>query len=992
MELFKGMGGLSRQVHVRAICTLTVGTVEVLSRAGGPFDDINVADDEDFTKILGANALWVHGAPPCGTFTVARRDDEFAKIKKLRTSERPEGFGCARTAMANKLALRMQEVALQQIKRKQYFSIENPYGSLMWQLRPMIRLAAMPDVRLVRLHQCMYGSLHAKETGVLTNAPWLQDRLCDKEVRPHHHVPLRGLVQDYRCAQGKEVWLTELAAEYPTGLCHEWAQQFVDFVSQQPPAAGHTAAGQAGTDPAQLMRGNALPTAKAQREKENLEAIGGLRNPNRAAARSQPLRKTGARIRQVIEKLGEDVTFRAHVIRTASGLGQPGSEGFDEASTHRLRQALREEFKAKPEDCEAIYDYELWKALLDDAQDPEVEVPEWLAHGAPNGIGPSEIKACGIFPRISTTSAAIESAKEFARTLEVNGWSQEKHRNYKSFYEDGATHADAEVKRITEKGFVEVFASWGEVLARWPNAKASKVAVLTKERPDGTTKARLIIDLLRSGVNGEVKLPERVVLPRLSDLVDSMLDLMECDMGRQTPTQDMYEFATVDFEDAFHTVHLQEGDREIAIFKTSTGWAVFSRLCCGMAAAPLVWCRIGAAACRLGQAIYKPDELRVQCFVDDPAVALRGLPAQRSWHLGTLLLFWRALGFKFSWKKGARGTEVPWIGATVSVVWKTYGAGSTVYPGTLVALQPAKYAELQQGVEAIHKAKGMIDFKCVQRVAGQLSWASGMFRWIRGFNACLWAAMTAHTADPAQYRKKFTDKKRPTHLFFVVRIAQAIAWIRMLLAGVVRDRDGQAFRVQKYTSVATRAQDLVWCIRTDASPFGMGAILFKRGRPVAWIAEDWSEHDLRVLKATMGDPAWQAEWELFAVLIAVDTWLPRLHSQAASLLQTDATAALYDATRMAGRTPAMNALAAELALRFESAQVHMAPEHVSGTLNFACDALSRLSKGAKIPAALAGVARVTPRPRLPAFFWAWPRTLLEQSSAASAPTQLGQGA
>ena len=89
----------------------------------------------------------------------------------------------------------------------------------------------------------------------------------------------------------------------------------------------------------------------------------------------------------------------------------------------------------------------------------------------------------------------------------------------------------------------------------------------------------------------------------------------------------------------------------------------------------------------------------------------------------------------------------------------------------------------------------------------------------------------------------------------------------------------------------------------------------------------------------------------------------------------------------------MNALAAELALRFESAQVHMAPEHLSGTLNYACDALSRLSKGtAKVPAALAGVARATPRLRLPAVFWAWPRTLLEQSSAADTAVGLGQGA
>ena len=71
----------------------------------------------------------------------------------------------------------------------------------------------------------------------------------------------------------------------------------------------------------------------------------------------------------------------------------------------------------------------------------------------------------------------------------------------------------------------------------------------------------------------------------------------------------------------------------------------------------------------------------------------------------------------------------------------------------------------------------------------------------------------------------------------------------------------------------------------------------------------------------------------------------------------------------------------------------MAPEHLSGTLNYACDALSRLSKGAaKVPEDLASVARARPRLRQPAFFWAWPRTLLEQSTAADTGTTLGQGA
>ena len=513
-----------------------------------------------------------------------------------------------------------------------------------------------------------------------------------------------------------------------------------------------------------------------------------------------------------------------------------------------------------------------------------------------------------------------------------------------------------------------------------------------RQGKQGTVKTRLIIDLLRSSVNGDVVLPERVVMPRLSDYVDGIVDLMEYGYPQGEETG-FFELCTVDFEDAFHTIRLREQDRGVMAFKTDKGWAVFDRLCCGMAAAPLVWCRTSAAACRLGQAIFGPSELRIQCFVDDPGIALRGPQAVRSWLLGCLLIFWRALGFVFNWGKASRGAQVPWIGANILITSRTYGAGTTIYPGTLVTLTEAKFKELRQGVEEIHQAKGMTDLKKVQRLAGQLSWASGMFRWIRGFNACLWAVIIAHTTDAVALREQWSAKKRPTQLFFVTRIAQAIHWIRMLLAGLIRDRQGNGLAVQKWTSVATRYMELIWCVRTDASPFGMGAILFKNKVPVAWIAEDWGTNDLTLLKAERGNPAWQAEWELLAILIAVDTWLPHLFGQAMCMIQTDATAALHDAQRMAGRTPAMNALAAELALRFESAQVHITPEHLSGTLNFQCDALSRISQGAEVPQVLRSRPRASPRPRLPSFFWAWPRSLLSTASAAATTEEaIGQGA
>ena len=66
-------------------------------------------------------------------------------------------------------------------------------------------------------------------------------------------------------------------------------------------------------------------------------------------------------------------------------------------------------------------------------------------------------------------------------------------------------------------GHIQSFKSWEDVLAVWPNAIASKVAILTKDRPDGTVKVRLIIDLRRSGGNANAVLP---VQPQISGTQD----------------------------------------------------------------------------------------------------------------------------------------------------------------------------------------------------------------------------------------------------------------------------------------------------------------------------------------------------------------------------------------------------------------------------------------------------------------------------------------
>ena len=362
-----------------------------------------------------------------------------------------------------------------------------------------------------------------------------------------------------------------------------------------------------------------------------------------------------------------------------------------------------------------------------------------------------------------------------------------------------------------------------------------------------------------------------------------------------------------------------------------------------------------------------------------------------------LILFWSILGLKLSFGKGSRGSSVPWIGATVTVSkrpWNSTSANATLIPGVLVQLQKEKFEELCGNVNSLYHAKATVNLKLVRTVAGQLSWVSGLFTWIKSFNACIWRALTAHveecrTATASSSRRR---RKRPTDLFFTLRIHQAVRWTHMLLHGLVRTPEGKPFQVQKWHSLAHRTIALSHTIRTDASPFGFGAILFEGSSPVCWCAAAWSDEDHNILRAVPGDPAWQAEWELFAIFIALDLWLPRLRGTAAGTLQSDATAALFASRREAGRTPAMNALCAEIALRVEVAAIQLKHEHYVAVLNFEADALSRLSRGATMPSRLAHVERPLVPARSFSSFWAWPRELREAKRSVPAAAEIGRGA
>ena len=123
------------------------------------------------------------------------------------------------------------------------------------------------------------------------------------------------------------------------------------------------------------------------------------------------------------------------------------------------------------------------------------------------------------------------------------------------------------------------------------------------------------------------------------------------------------------------------------------------------------------------------------------------------------------------------------------------------------------------------------------------------------------------------------------------------------------------------------------------------------GRSGYW-ADELNESDLNLFGAERGDPAWQSEWELYAVLVSVVVFGDWVKGKKVAI-QTDNTATMTTSMNLKSPTATMNAIAAEISLRLDRyrANFEMA-QHIPGLLNFVADNLSRLSEGKKLPSCL----------------------------------------
>ena len=136
-------------------------------------------------------------------------------------------------------------------------------------------------------------------------------------------------------------------------------------------------------------------------------------------------------------------------------------------------------------------------------------------------------------------------------------------------------------------------------------ARLTKLGCLVKQRDDGSEKVRIIVDSRRSGVNGLMTIRERVVLPRVTDVMASSRRLVEAHEGKAE-----VEMMSADFKDAFNMLRLAKAEQPLVVVKGADGehgqprYFAFQVVDFGLAPGPLLWGRVAAAAMRLAQSAH----------------------------------------------------------------------------------------------------------------------------------------------------------------------------------------------------------------------------------------------------------------------------------------------------------------------------------------------------------------------------------------------------
>ena len=416
---------------------------------------------------------------------------------------------------------------------------------------------------------------------------------------------------------------------------------------------------------------------------------------------------------------------------------------------------------------------------------------------------------------------------------------------------------------LVNDGYALLFES-REDAAAWlgTDPVPSPLGDVVKLKPDESYKHRLIQDLKASCVNSTSTVPERQVLPRFTD---HARDIALASQGGQE-----VGVFIIDFSNAFMTLPLARAEQP---YNTSVAphrvvrarlplhpaepesgkFLVWRVLGFGGHSNPLTYSRVACFAARSAQALLMEDsddspvaQGRLQLYVDDPALTLRGSMAQQQVAIDIVLLWWLCLGIPLAWSKGSfmNGREAhEWIGvrfwspepgaATLSV------SGSFLESLLEVACKFTDTSSRTASLRDAHLLCGKAG-RLAQVVPAAKPFVGQLFA---ALAACLRSvSLGLREAPPRKVAKK--------------RFKTAASWLVSLL-------QGHPFRLEHTIFLQSQLVPReVAHVEFDASPWGGAFVYFEGAEVMEYGITIWDSDSAAHLGILPGLPKWQTFWEL----------------------------------------------------------------------------------------------------------------------------------
>ena len=577
-------------------------------------------------------------------------------------------------------------------------------------------------------------------------------------------------------------------------------------------ALGETVTGRGRKRPLEVCQADLpIPRFKVSRTTNTNDAdenfIGGLRRPYKSVGKVPKLYNLGVQMGNLIRCfISENPGLRTKYLEAIGKADAAHFPGGDDIKPLRVKLAellCRVGSRTLSSDtlihesvsnttCTSALKANFLRLWTEVAEDPGSRLVPWLEQGAPGGIE--------VHPEITGLFAKVElddhTKEPDDLCTDFDGF-----HNYVGVEENADAHKA--IQGYISKGYIRPFDTL-EDCVRYLGGKApvlSRLGCIVKEKltdqGEIVSKTRIILDAKQSLITAATRRMFKSELPRVSDAVHDLLDLM-AKRGNGSVTKQL----VADIVDAFWHVPLDPRERRYFSARLNGRYLIFERTAQGSRLAPLTFAAVMALCARLVQSLLK--NARLEVYVDDPWAGITGTAEDIENDVIALLVGWELLGMPVAYHKAAFGTDLKWVGVQLKVNLDTVE----------VSIPADKVEEVEQMASGFLKHNLVPDKELRSFIGKVMNIASVIHAW-KPFVMQLYAALHADKSTEGPKGCTWTSQIKPS-----------LTWIMAFLQQQNPNRlIKRIWSLQEYVEDGFRIV-ITW----DASPWGFGAILHMDGQ------------------------------------------------------------------------------------------------------------------------------------------------------------------